>query len=193
MPAAAIRTRLRAARRAVPRGEARTAAHAAVERSLEFGLFEDLPEVALSVCDDGELDPGPLGAVLRESGHRTWYPVVGGTDDDPPMTFRHWDGSSPLEAGRFGIPVPPAGEPELAAEDLSAVVMPLVAFDLSGHRLGRGAGYYDRTFAPRGTDRRSGPLLVGWAYDFQQVENLDIQPWDVPLDYVVTPTTVHRF
>ena len=65
--------------------------------------------------------------------------------------------------------------------------MPLVGFDRLGHRLGMGGGFYDRTFAAESWRFRR-PCLIGVAHDCQEVEQLSAQPWDVPLDALVTPS-----
>jgi len=72
------------------------------------------------------------------------------------------------------------------------VLVPLVAFDDAGNRLGMGAGYYDRSFAFRRA-APSPPLLVGVGYEFQRVPALAAQPWDVPLDAVLTERGLQRF
>ena len=93
-----------------------------------------------------------------------------------------WDDLGP---GRYGVPEPPTGAPvhELDSGDLA--VLPGVAFDRRGRRLGRGRGYYDRTFRAAG-----GPLLVGFAADFQVVEEVPTGPTDRPVDAIVTETGV---
>ncbi|HID00312.1 MAG TPA: 5-formyltetrahydrofolate cyclo-ligase [Piscirickettsiaceae bacterium] len=65
------------------------------------------------------------------------------------------------------------------------VITPLVAFDANGSRLGMGGGFYDRTFACKRNGRHK-PLLIGWAHACQEVAHLPRQPWDVPLDGVIT-------
>jgi 5-formyltetrahydrofolate cyclo-ligase len=110
-------------------------------------------------------------------------PVLG---DDGRMRFGPWRPGEPLVANRHGIP-----EPDLAADALlepdamAMVVAPLVGFDVRGHRLGMGAGWYDRSFAFRRT-RPAPPLLVGAAFALQQVDRLASASWDVPLDAVCT-------
>ena len=77
---------------------------------------------------------------------------------------------------------------ELTAHD--CLLMPLVGFDAKGNRLGMGGGFYDRTLAPlqRLCDGPPRPLLIGVAHDCQQVPVLPIEPWDIPLDVIITPT-----
>lgn len=188
-----LRDQLRAQRRAVPPPDAARAAHDAAARAITLLGGSDV--VALYLADDGELDPGPLGTELRRRDTTTAYPVIGGPEHPSAMTFRAWDGASPLERGRFGISAPTADPSRplgLAPTDLDAVVVPLVAFDAVGGRLGRGAGFYDRAFAFRRAGR-SAPTLIGYAYDFQRVPTMPRQPWDVPLDAVVTPSAVLRW
>ena len=92
--------------------------------------------------------------------------------------------------GHYGIPEPPAGQcraPETFAPDL--ILVPGLAFDLHGGRLGFGGGYYDRLLAlPLAADA----LVVGLGYDFQLVDCLPIQTWDRPMDTVVTELTTLR-
>jgi 5-formyltetrahydrofolate cyclo-ligase len=102
------------------------------------------------------------------------------------MRFRRWDGIAELEAGPFGIAVPPSDE-ECDGADLDAVIVPLVLFGPAGLRIGRGGGHYDRTFADRPISGRP-TVLCGLAYDLQEAADLTPQPWDVPLDLVITPT-----
>jgi 5-formyltetrahydrofolate cyclo-ligase len=109
------------------------------------------------------------------------------------MSFRRWDRAERPPAGRFGLPVPPPTAPGCDPADLTVVLVPLVLFGRGGARAGRGAGYYDRTFAwLRDVDRPSTPLLVGLAHDFQEAPELVPNPWDVALDVVVTPTRTLR-
>jgi len=187
-----LRERLRARRRSItPNVAADAAAAVALRWGSEPTLAAD--DVALYVADDGEVDPTDLSVALRGAGTRTWYPVPLRPTDAAPMVFRLWDGVAPLRRGRFGIPVPqPSSTPDRLGIDLEVIAVPLVAFDRHGNRVGRGAGYYDRVFAPR---QRSAPppLMVGLAYDIQEVPILTARPWDVPLDAVVSPTGVRFF
>ncbi|MGP4713372.1 5-formyltetrahydrofolate cyclo-ligase [Psychrobacter sp. DM8] len=81
----------------------------------------------------------------------------------------------------------------LWATDLDVVICPLVAVDMDGNRMGMGGGFYDTTL---GKSYRSGvkkPLRIGWCYDFQVVKQLERQPWDVPLDGLITPNGIRWF
>ncbi|ERL56674.1 5-formyltetrahydrofolate cyclo-ligase [Psychrobacter aquaticus] len=81
----------------------------------------------------------------------------------------------------------------LWARELDVIICPLVAVDLSGNRMGMGGGFYDTTL---GKGHQSGvkkPLKIGWCYDFQVVDALQRQPWDVPLDGLITPNGLRWF
>ena len=101
-----------------------------------------------------------------------------------------------LRGNMFGIPEPLHGSRgRLPVRHLDTILVPLVGFDAQGHRLGMGAGFYDRALRPR-LDRTQPfrrPRLIGVAYSIQQVDRLDPAPWDVALDLVVTERGILRF
>lgn len=110
---------------------------------------------------------------------------------DDRLRFAPWRAGDPLVANRFGIPEPDvAAASLLEPESLAAIVMPLVAFDARGHRIGMGGGWYDRTLA--GIRARSPrPLLVGVGYELQRIDAIAPAPWDVPLDAVCTESATY--
>jgi len=125
-----------------------------------------------------EIDP--LGIADALAG-RLALPYFGTRTDA--MSFRRAGGA--LEAGPFRIPQPVA---EADRVDPDILLVPLVAADAAGNRLGQGQGHYDRALA--GLVRRKPILTIGIAWDVQIVDALDPDPWDVPLDRVVTPSRV---
>lgn len=130
------------------------------------------------MASDGEVELSPLIDELWNRGIDVALPTVVGTD----LRFIGYRSSSRMVAGRFNISVPD-GEPEVPIEDISLVVVPTVAFTSDGSRLGRGGGYYDRAF-----QSEPHPFLLGVGYEFQYVEQIERQPWDVVLDGFVTET-----
>ena len=94
-----------------------------------------------------------------------------------------------LRPGRYGVLEPPEGEPvaDPGADDI--VLVPGVAFDRAGHRLGRGGGYYDRTFPP---GRPGAPVLFGLAFDFQVVDAAPHDSRDCRMDAIVTECGLRR-
>ncbi|MGP5303174.1 5-formyltetrahydrofolate cyclo-ligase [Psychrobacter celer] len=75
----------------------------------------------------------------------------------------------------------------LWASELDVIICPLVAVDKQGNRMGMGGGFYDTTLGRSYQSGASRPLKIGWCYDFQVVDKLERQPWDVPLDGLITP------
>jgi len=90
-------------------------------------------------------------------------------------------------ANALGILEPPSNRKPLLATHFDAVLLPLVAFDRAGNRLGMGAGFYDRALSFRLTHpHRMRPHLIGLAHHFQEVKSLERRSWDVPLDAILT-------
>ncbi|MEC5208985.1 5-formyltetrahydrofolate cyclo-ligase [Psychrobacter sp. PL15] len=81
----------------------------------------------------------------------------------------------------------------LWARELDVIICPLTAVDKNGNRMGMGGGFYDTTLAKSYQSGYKKPLKIGWCYDFQVVEQLQCQPWDVPLDGLITPSGIRWF
>jgi 5-formyltetrahydrofolate cyclo-ligase len=136
----------------------------------------------------------PLHALqMRLFPGQAWcLPILPETSPGP-LAFAPWRQGDPLVTNRYGIPEPDVSpSSRLPAEEMHVVLVPLVAFDDAGNRVGMGAGYYDRTFDFRRASARH-PWLVGVGYGFQRVPALEAQPWDVPLDAVLTEHGLQRF
>jgi 5-formyltetrahydrofolate cyclo-ligase len=134
-----------------------------------------------------ELDPIPLIEGLHADGITTALPVIQ-AGADRGLDFVPYDGRGPLTPGPHGIPQPtgPSVVPHI-------VVVPLLAFDRRGYRLGYGGGYYDRTLAKWRADGHN-ILTVGYAYAEQMcLFPLPIEEHDMRLDFVITPQQVHDF
>lgn len=126
-----------------------------------------------------ELDLGPTLALLASAGHATCLPVV--TGRAWPLMFRLWRPGHPLVPGAFRI-MEPMEEAPVVQPDI--VLVPLLAFDPDGYRLGYGGGYYDRTLEVL---RAAAPVLaVGIGYAGQRVESLPRDAYDQKLDWIVT-------
>lgn len=121
-----------------------------------------------------------IGGLARE----LLYPRV---TRDAPLTFHRGDPAG-LIPGALGI-LEPAAESPVALPDI--VLVPLIAVDARGQRLGQAGGYYDRTLALLRARRRV--VAVGIAWDMQRVEMLPADPWDAPLDALATPSGWYRF
>lgn len=126
-----------------------------------------------------EINPLPLMRKLAEAGARLALPVVAGKGQ--PLIMRGWAFGTPLASGVWGIKEPMADAP---AVDPDILIVPLLAFDRRGYRLGYGAGYYDMTLTSL---RAKKPVVaVGIAYAAQEVDTVPITPRDARLELVLT-------
>lgn len=135
--------------------------------------------VAGYIAQGAELDPAPLMAVLAEAGVSLVLPTA--LSREAPLVFRPWTPGAALSPDAFGIPAPLADQPQVRP---TALIVPLLAFDRRGGRLGQGAGVYDRAIAALGAEHR--PFLLGYAYAGQEVEDLPVEPHDQRLDAILT-------
>ncbi len=164
------------------------AAHAALAVKLEqhlAALLLPLAPQTMAFCAPvrGEFDARPLATRLIERGWQAAMPVV--TAVAAPMDFRAWSPSTTMGADRYGIPIPADGA--VVVPDL--VLLPLLAFDAQGFRLGYGGGYFDRTLAamvPR-------PQAIGVGFELGRVADIRPGAHDIGLDAVVTECGVLRF
>lgn len=145
--------------------------------------FRYAKTLALYHAVNGEIDLCRLWKSAASQGKSCYFPVL---NEDFSLSFLPATPTTAFKNNAYGIPEPDVSrELAIAPRELDLIFMPLVAFDQMGTRLGMGAGYYDRTLA-----KENHPLLIGVAYDFQQCNYLEPQPWDVPLTAVVTPKQI---
>ncbi|HEU5191756.1 MAG TPA: 5-formyltetrahydrofolate cyclo-ligase [Methylomirabilota bacterium] len=178
----AERRRLLAAREgldahALERARLRIDAH--LERA-----FPGLVSTRLAFCwpMHGEYDARPLVQGLRGRGAVTALPVV--VAPGRPLEFRAWHPDIALAPGPLGIPYPEASEAIVP----TVILVPMIGWDAAGHRLGYGGGYFDRTLAT--LDPR--PTSIGVGYELSRIATIHPQPWDIPMDWVVTERGVYR-
>jgi len=151
----------------------------AINRQLvEYGEQTRPGVIAAFMAFDGEPDLAPALKQLELSGITLALPVVEYTPGKSVIGFRQWSTNWVLKNNRYGIPEP-SGTERIPTMEIDLVLVPLVAWDEAGGRLGMGASFYDRHFQPfRGLNR---PLRMGVAYELQKVEKLPLDPWDVRL------------
>jgi len=180
-----LRARLRAQRAGMSAG-ARVAAASGVVASLEqLPEFQIDQHIAGYWAVGGELPLHAAVVRLRARGQQYHLPVIG---THHMLRFAPLRTDSAVKPNRYGIPEPECDAALLLApEQLDLVLLPLVAFDRRGHRLGMGAGYYDRSFAfLHALTRPASPVLIGIGYSFQEVDALPALDHDVRLDFIAT-------
>lgn len=182
-----LRARLRALRRTITPSQRIEAAQSLAQQLLALPFAPASGPVAGYWAVDGEI---ALHAWQTSLPSSTTYclPVL---RDSRKLTFAPWCPGHPLVTNRYGIPEPDVDESALIApEDMRLVIVPLVGFATSGHRLGMGAGWYDRSFAFR-QHAAAPPWLVGAGFAAQQIDDIAHESWDVALDAICTEQTTH--
>lgn len=129
-----------------------------------------------------ELDPTPLMNALHEAGHVLGVPVIQG--EGQPLVFHQWWPGIPMKDGAFGAEVPAAGQ--AVVPDL--LLLPMLAFDNQGWRLGYGGGFYDRTLEQLRQHRSV--RAIGIAYAAQQIDFVPTESTDQRLDAIATETGI---
>ncbi len=192
----ALRQKLRQRRRQLSKPQQRRAAELLCKRLKSQPLFIRSQHIALYLPNDGEIDPTPLIRAAWKLGKRCYLPVLQPGQENR-LWFIRYNATTPLIKNRYGIDQPRAHyRQSFPAKRLDLVLMPLVGFDSKGGRMGMGGGFYDRTFSfknptttksPASIPSRScPPYLLGLAHECQQVEQLTLASWDIPLSAIAT-------
>lgn len=184
---AALRRALRAARAAVGREERGIAPAKLVRHALRQRLLARKRRVGFYMASKNEIDVGLLLARAKGMGVDCYLPVVPGRGHRK-LWFVRLGNRPAWVLNRYGIPEyqhPPARK--VRAYQLDVLFMPLLGFDAKGWRVGMGGGYYDASLAKLATRRRwRTPHLIGVAFAAQEVDRIPHDPWDIPLDGVLT-------
>jgi 5-formyltetrahydrofolate cyclo-ligase len=179
---AEMRATAQSHRDALPADERKAAAEAIAARKFPLAISPDTI-VSGFMPLKSEINPLPLLQKLAEAGARLALPAIAGRDK--PLIMRAWEFGAPLDRGQWGIREPKPDAPEVEPDVL---LVPLLAFDRAGHRLGYGAGYYDMTIHRL---RALKPVTaVGIAFAAQEVPKIPTTPRDERLDLVLTEREV---
>jgi len=208
-----LRQQIRLARQQLSDNEQQQAAAQLVQQAQNLPELQQAKHVAIYLSNDAELNTMPLIKELWQQGKQLYLPVLH-LFCPGYLLFQQYNATTPMRPNRFGIaePVPDVSQLRLLKE-LDVVLLPLVAFDAQGHRLGMGGGFYDRTLAslqhkaantqsakappaktnPTACQAMAAPTLIGLAHNCQQVAAVPTQAWDVPLSSLISPAKIWRF
>lgn len=184
----ALRRLLRSRRRALTPAQQKHSAHGLYLQLAQHPWFRRARSIALYLASDGEISPHLLLTEAQRRKKQVYLPVVSCWPERH-MVFQRIDEHTRWRRNRFGISEPvPSSRQQRAIWTLDLICLPLVGFDADGGRLGMGGGFYDRSLAACSLPL---PPLLGLAHSCQQVEQLPLEPWDMPLDAVVTEQGWH--
>jgi 5-formyltetrahydrofolate cyclo-ligase len=188
-----LRTEMRKRRRRLAQPERDDCAARLAQLAAREPLVSNSRRIAAYFPVNGEMDPRPLMDYLWSMDKTLYLPVLVNFSQRR-LWFSVYTPGDPLVCNRFGIPEPARVHgTRIKTAALDLVLLPLVAFDAMGHRLGMGGGYYDHCFEfiNRRVHWRK-PRLVGLAYEFQRLPLIKPEPWDVPLDAIATEQGVYH-
>jgi 5-formyltetrahydrofolate cyclo-ligase len=181
-----LRTEAIEARRAIPRARLVQESLLVEENLASQDEYRDAKMVASYVSKEEEVQTGGIIGRMFAEGRRVAVPLI-----DPPsetLIFYEIHGLGDLSPGHFGILEPGRDTPPIPLDETDLILVPLVAWDDRGHRIGYGKGYFDRALASRGRS-----FAVGLALESQRTRKVPDGPSDVRLDMVVTERRVLRF
>ncbi|PVZ72293.1 5-formyltetrahydrofolate cyclo-ligase [Pelagibaculum spongiae] len=190
----ALRRHLRQARRAISISQRQQLDLQICQHLLQLPQLDKPCKIAFYMAGDGEADILHAALSLMKQGHQFYLPIID-SDGTNRLRFGLWQPDCAMKANRFDIAEPDvAFKDQLTGLQLDLIFMPLVGFDLTGNRLGMGGGFYDRTLEfkikqPSADD----PELIGIAYQCQNVEQLNRENWDVPLDGLISEQCYRKF
>ncbi len=184
----ALRREMRARREHLSSDFARQASLAALANLQQTPEWQQASQIALFASFAGEIPTQPVFDAACKAGKRVRFPRMEfSSAAQSPLSFVEVERWEDLRAGRWGVPEP---APEQVAQALNAtmlVLVPGLAFDCQGHRLGMGKGYYDRALAILGL-----PVRFGFAFEFQIVDTVPSGPEDQAVVAIVTEAALHR-
>ena len=196
----AIRKTIRARRRAMSQLERKLVSAKICDAFTKLDAYQHANSLAGFLAFDGEADPMELMIAAHRDGKRVYVPMI--VEKANPLLFLPWEPDVAMKTNSFGIDEPEVPRSEwITGQQLDLVITPLVAFDANCHRIGVGGGYYDRTFSfLRSSGSRMdlesvaerSTKLIGFAMELQRVEAIELQPWDVVLDSIVTEEEIYR-
>ncbi len=180
-----LRDRLRARRRALSAPLRIVAALQAAAHLARAGWFQASEHIACYLASGEEFATGSLIDTIFQHDKKCYLPVVQ-TLSPSPLLFARYRQDDPLQLNRYGLWEPVSHAECIVPRELDMVLLPLVGFDAAGHRLGMGAGYYDKTFAFLHEPSVAQCKMVGVGFACQEIEAIVADAWDVPLAGVLT-------
>lgn len=185
-----LRKYYRGLRRQLPLPVRRDASQAAANHLLQQTIFKQSEHVACYLYVNGEFNASPIIEAIWEANKHCYLPVLAESEEAGLFFVEYQEGDA-LQANRYSILEPVNVTRVIQPESLDLVIVPLVSYDLQGHRLGTGGGYYDKTFAFRNQAAIKKPFILGLGFEIQQASSLPVEPWDVGLDGILTETQFH--
>lgn len=169
--------------------------HQAAQHLTRWEFLQHTKTVGCYLSFQAEMPTQAIIKSLWQKNKNVLLPLLH-NNGSPTLHFHPYSPGTKLTNNRFGIPEPHYNpQHETPAQSLDLVLMPLLGFDRCGSRMGMGGGFYDRTFEfiLHDTVNKKRPFMLGLAMDVQELSELERQPWDVPLDGILTESGIETF
>lgn len=163
------------------------------QRVLQSHFYNKAQNLALYLSALGEVETRSLIEHALSDGKLIYLPVLDPINKEQ-MHFVRFQSGGRLVENRFGMPEPEfIKENVISPEQLDLAICPLVAFDALANRVGMGGGFYDRHFAFKSDAAFASkpPALLGLGYDFQKIKKIDVAPWDIPMNAIISETAIY--
>lgn len=182
---AALRNSIKQVRSKISSGYVAKSSTQICRRIRSLDAYRKAKHIALYNAANGEVNLAQIWKRAPMHGKYCYFPCL--KEKERSLLFLPANPKTPFKQNRYGIYEPEVGaDLAIDPEQLDVIFVPLVAFDADCTRLGMGAGYYDRTL-----ENKKKCLLIGVAHQFQCIDYIEPQAWDVPLDAVVTNKTIY--
>jgi len=151
-------------------------------------IYRNAKTIGCYLTNDGEIDPHLIVEHTWFLGKEVYLPILSPLKNQ--LYFAPYKTNSKLTLNRFNIPEPICKPSQWkTARQLDLLLVPLVAFDVNGNRIGMGGGFYDRSLAHlKHRQYWKKPQLIGLAHECQKVDSLNVENWDIPLGQIITET-----
>lgn len=180
----ALRNTIKQVRSQVSTGYLASSSNQVCNRIRSLEPYRLAKKIALYCSVNGEINLSSLWDSAPLHGKYCYFPVL---NENQTLSFLPALPNTPFKKNQYGIPEPDVSiELAIPIEELDLIILPLVAFDMRCTRLGMGAGYYDRTL-----QNRTHKQLFGVGFQFQQIDFIAPEPWDIPLDAVITQKAIY--
>jgi len=186
-----IRKIKRAQRNTFPTSTQQEHSEALEQLIIQDKVYKNSQHIACYLANDGEIDPVKIIEHAWSDNKKVYLPILSPSKNS--LYFVAYTSKSKFKVNRFGIPEPICQPSQWKkASQMDLLLIPLVAFDVSGNRIGMGGGFYDRTLAFLPQQQSNKPRLIGLAHEIQKVDHLNRQEWDIPLDVIITEKKIYK-
>lgn len=179
-----LRQTLREKRKHLSLHDIKVASNAVFQKIISLPVFSNSQHIACYFANENEIDPSSIVNHAQKQNKKIYFPVL----ENRELLFCTVNHHTQYEKNALQILEPVHTQNDFfPTEKIDLFLIPLVVFDTHCHRVGRGAGFYDRTL----THRSKNATMIGLAYAFQKVDRIIPQSWDIAMDMIVTEQNIY--